>query len=749
MIMNATSAHKALEKRIQQLERNEFICRQDKKALQESLDQYRIIVNDLPLLICNFLPGGKISFVNQAFCEYFGKTAEELVGSNFLLLISDGDRQTIMDTLSALTVESPAQSHEQVVITANGSIRYHRWISRAIFAEPGDVSQYQVVGEDISERRRAEERLRESEALHRITLSNISDAVFITDDSGYFTYICPNVSVIFGYSHEEVVAFGNIEKIIDPRLVSREELISLNELKNLECIIQDKSGAAHILLINVKRVSIKDGTRLYTCRDITERKHAELKLQQQKDFLNTLLETIPNPVFYKDASGRYTGCNKAFEDYTGKSRTDVIGKTVYDLGPDAIAEKYHAMDLALFAQPGKQHYEWHVKGADQMLRDVIFDKATITDPAGKVIGLVGVISDITERKQSEQALRERESTLKAILSASPIGICFIRNRILEWTNHAMYRLWGYERDSLLGRSTRVLYQDMHEYERIGREFYPAIEKNGIGRMETQWYTKKGEKVHCYLQGCQLDPSDSAKGFIVAAMDTTELKRTEDLVRDLSHRLLEAQENEKKMISYELHDCIAQNLSYLKINCDTFFNDHSGVDKDLIAKMGKQSKLIGQTIDSVRELSYGLHPPSLEQTGLTQAISQLCNEFSDFTGIRVAFAPTDTEDLKQDPLLGINIYRLIQEGFNNIRKHADADHVKIVLVASPPNIILRIQDDGIGFNVTAREAGLDHTRRLGVRSMTDRVNLLRGTIKIVSCPGQGTEIFIKIPFSKGK
>jgi signal transduction histidine kinase len=101
------------------------------------------------------------------------------------------------------------------------------------------------------------------------------------------------------------------------------------------------------------------------------------------------------------------------------------------------------------------------------------------------------------------------------------------------------------------------------------------------------------------------------------------------------------------------------------------------------------------------------------------------------------------------LLGINIYRLIQEGFNNIRKHADADHVKIVLVASPPNIILRIQDDGIGFNVTAREAGLDHTRRLGVRSMTDRVNLLRGTIKIVSCPGQGTEIFIKIPFSKGK
>ena len=107
--------------------------------MQESLDQYRIIVNGLPLLICNFLPGGEISFVNQAFCAYFGRTAEELVGSNFLLLISDGDRQTVLDTLSALTVESPARSHEQVVITASGSIRYYRWISRAIFAEPGNV----------------------------------------------------------------------------------------------------------------------------------------------------------------------------------------------------------------------------------------------------------------------------------------------------------------------------------------------------------------------------------------------------------------------------------------------------------------------------------------------------------------------------------------------------------------------------------------------------------------------------------
>jgi PAS domain-containing protein len=118
------------------------------------------------------------------------------------------------------------------------------------------------------------------------------------------------------------------------------------------------------------------------------------------------------------------------------------------------------MDSALFEKPGKQHYEWKIKRTDGALRDVIFDKATINDSIGNLVGLVGVISDITERKQSEQALRKSESTLKAILAASPIGICLVRKRILKWTNQAMYRIWGYEMDSLLGQNTRMLYPDV-------------------------------------------------------------------------------------------------------------------------------------------------------------------------------------------------------------------------------------------------------------------------------------------------
>jgi PAS domain S-box-containing protein len=713
---------------------------------QESHTHCKAIIDLVPCLICSFLPGGQIAYVNSAYCDYFGKNSDELIGSSFLSLIPGSDHETVMNNISALTTHSPTQIHEHPVYASSKEVRWQRWTNRAIFDDWGNVVCYHAIGEDITEQKLAKKALHQSEELHRIILGSISDAVFITDDDGVFTFVCPNVSVIFGHSYAETIALKTIEQLMGEKLVDAEKIRNRREIKNIEHQILDKSGSPHDLLVNVKRVSIQGGTILYTCRDVTDRKKAEKELGIQKDFLHSLLETLPNPVFYKDINGRYLGCNEAFETFVGRARSDIIGKTVYGLGPRGIADKYREMDAALLKQSGQQKYEWRVQGADKSMRDVIFDKATINDSHGNIIGLVGVITDITERKKSERALKKSESMLKAILSASPIGICLVRNRILEWTNDTLYRIWGHETGSLLGQDTRILYPTEDEYDRVGREFYSTIERDGLAKIETQWVKKNGEVIHCYLQGCQLDPSDSEKGCIIASVDITERKRIERLVRNLSYRLIEAQEDERKMIAYELHDSIAQNLSYLKINCDTFFDDHPSIKTGLKRKMRKQSKLIENTINAVKELSYGLHPPSLDLLGITQSIYQLCDEFSELTGLSIDFVPTGVDAIELDTSSEINLYRLVQEGLSNIRKHAQATHVKIVLVASYPNIILRIQDDGKGFDVRRRALEVDGSRRMGLRSMTERVNFLQGTIKIKSLPGVGTKIFIKIPLA---
>lgn len=134
------------------------------KALQESEDRYRAVVEDLPVLVCSFLPGGEITFVNKTYCEYFGRTSEEFVGATFLSLIPEADRKAVMENISALTAESPTQSHVHKVIAPNGDIRWQRWTNRAVFDAQGRTAGYQSIGEDITGRKQAEEENKKLEA---------------------------------------------------------------------------------------------------------------------------------------------------------------------------------------------------------------------------------------------------------------------------------------------------------------------------------------------------------------------------------------------------------------------------------------------------------------------------------------------------------------------------------------------------------------------------------------------------------
>lgn len=127
-------------------------------------------------------------------------------------------------------------------------------------------------------RERGYEALRESEELHRATLSSISDAVFVTDDHGVFTYICPNVDVIFGYVPDEVQAFGRLSRFLGESLFDDAELAANGEIRNVEREVTSKRGDRRTLLLQFKRVSIRNGTVLCTCRDITELKQAEREL---------------------------------------------------------------------------------------------------------------------------------------------------------------------------------------------------------------------------------------------------------------------------------------------------------------------------------------------------------------------------------------------------------------------------------------------------------------------------------------
>jgi PAS domain S-box-containing protein len=142
--------------------------------------------------------------------------------------------------------------------------------------------------------------------------------------------------------------------------------------------------------------------------DISDRKSAEVALRESEFFLNTLLNAIPIPVFYKDRDGRYLGFNNAFETFFGATRERLIGKTVFDINPQELAEIYRAKDAELFESGEVQQYESQVKNTHGLLRNVIFNKAVFTDSQGAIIGLIGAILDITESKKLEHQLLQSQ-----------------------------------------------------------------------------------------------------------------------------------------------------------------------------------------------------------------------------------------------------------------------------------------------------------------------------------------------------
>jgi PAS domain S-box-containing protein len=215
--------------------------------------------------------------------------------------------------------------------------------------------------------------------------------------------------------------------------------------------VSDAEGFDFTIKRTLEKARLVRENRMYRehLEDLVRERTSELR--DSEAYLNTLLDAIPIPVFYKDGNARYLGCNRAYETFFGTTKEQLIGKTIFDISPRDLAEIGHAKDRELFENGGAQHYESQVENAQGVPRDVIFNKAVFSDSQGAVSGLVGTILDITERKRMECVLRESEERFRTLTEKSLVGVYIIQDDLFRYVNPAFAEMSGYLAEEIIDR----------------------------------------------------------------------------------------------------------------------------------------------------------------------------------------------------------------------------------------------------------------------------------------------------------
>ena len=552
---------------------------------------------------------------------------------------------------------------------------------------------------------------------------------------------------------------------INPTVIITDYLMpGMNGVEFLEVLNQQNIDTPVIMITgqgdeNIAVQAIKSGAKDYLVKtgdfftllpsvidNVVRNQRLKQSLRESESQKQAILDVSLDQIRYVDADLKIIWANKTVVSDLNVSLEDVIGQFCYKI---LRGRQTPCVGCPCLKARETGHMEKHTMYYPE-LGGKYFDSYSvpIISEKEKIKGFIQSSRDITEQKKTEKALKQSEKRFRDIVDNAPFGYYRIgKDGLFEYVNHEWERMYGYSGREIIGKNFELIQAE--ENREQSRENFRRALSGETFEGELRRYLKNGS---CGYHEYNIQPVYQS-GEIVAVEgfinDTTERKQAEDLVRNLSQMLIQAQEHERKKLSYELHDSIAQNLSSLKIGCDMLLKDQSTISPELKEKAAKLSKLSEKINISVRNLAYDLQPPGLEELGLVRALEMYCEDFSENRGMKIDFHSAGIHMLTLDFHTSIHLYRLVQEGLNNISKHAAADRGKITLLGASPNIILRIEDDGKGFDITAQELSSGYKKGIGLQSMKERVNLLGGQITIKSGHMQGTKILIIIPIKRQK
>ena len=326
----------------------------------------------------------------------------------------------------------------------------------------------------------------------------------------------------------------------------------------------------------------------------------------------------------------------------------------------------------------------------------------------------------------------------------PIWGVDAERRVNEW-NRAIATLTGQEKNKVIGTPADALIDSAD-----GRADFPTLlagvlAGEHIADRELRIRTNGLGSATLLVSGSpRLDADGKVSGAIFIGQDITGRVAAERRIREQANALVEVQEIERLRISRDLHDNVAQDLSAARIACETLFD---GLEEDtrlLRPRMARLSQAIASAQESIHNIAYDLRPQDIDRFGLVTSLARLCESFGRTHSLEIAFQSAGADGMTIALERAVNIYRIVQEALTNAKRHAHAHAISVALVHSHPDLILRIADDGVGFDVEQKCAEAADHQCMGLLGMEERAAILGATLTITSKAGKGTQVKLTMP-----
>jgi len=602
------------------------------------------------------------------------------------------------------------------------------------------------IGRDVTERQKIlDELFISQERLKKIALST-SDWIWEVGADGKFTYSSESVEIITGWKPNEVE--GNcILEFLFPTEGKSHKLMEIfmagGSLENLEYWIKHKDGRDICILINgYPNFDGEENFKGYTgiIKDISDWKWSERKINELNIHLNTLIEAIPDAVFFKDGDGRWLITNSVARKIFKLENTDWIGKTDRDLAklqPDfnnlyafCISSDNEAWSTKKITYSFEEGFD--VEGVYNKYHVA---KIPLFEPDGKRKGLVIFGRNVTKELKEQQQLKLLETGIEH--SSDSITIVEINHEDLYkstiiYVNDACSKMFGYSKEEFINHPSKILSNPNYTVEDV--KFLIGSIQNGIPvKMEVLDYKKNGEEIWTVFSLTPVaDNNGKYTHWISIVKDITDTKQHEQEIRKA---IIKGQENEKYFISGELHDNVAQILVGAKMTLSRI----KGNSEKEVEFLNLTKEYIDTSINEIRSLSHSLAPSAYYQKNLISSIDRLLKSINKDNQYKIDFEFDSLDNVDIEGEIQLNIYRILQEQLQNIIKHAEATNIKVGLNLEDSNtLLLCISDNGKGFNTNNMSKGI------GLQNIKNRAETFYGKYNIKSAPEKGCELIISIP-----